>query len=416
MGLLDRLEQRRPARIAAELTEVEDLRELIDLAMGGPAASGETVNVKRALECPPVAAAVQVMGESVAQLPFRVFQNLGDRQIEERPEHDVNALLGSRGKPNEWQTPFEFFEQGTRDVALRGNFYAFKNLVADRLRSLDRLVADKVTVKQDDNFRIRYTVTTPGGGTRDLTSREIFHLRGPSDNGVAGNHVVKQMRHAIGLALAQDKHASKLFANGARLSGWLEHPGVIGPEGTERLREAFERIFGGADNAYKTAVFEEGMKFKEGSMTAEAAQLIESRTLQRSVLAAIWRVPPHMIGDLEKATFSNIEHLARQFVDYALMPWLRRWEQAIGTQLLSDAERAAGLFVKLDPRGLLRGDSKARADFYTKGIAATWLSPNEVREKEDMPPRDGGDEFKNPNITAADMADPDAPEGGRTDM
>ena len=150
-------------------------------------------------------------------------------------------------------------------------------------------------------------------------------------------------------------------------------------------------------------------------MTSEDAQLLESRKLQRSIIAAIWRIPPHMIGDLDKATFSNIENLARQFVDYALMPWLDRWQQAIEKQLMTPAERRNHV-VKFNVNGLLRGDAKSRAQFYNTGINGGWLSPNEVREKEDLPPREGGDEFIRPlNVETSANDNEDEGENEETD-
>ncbi len=420
MPILAALEGRSTARPRAELIpDQEPLASLIALTLGsGESDAGEMVNEKRALECPPVAAAVRVMGESVAGLPFHVLQKGQSGAREKLDDHWLLDLFGNAGKPNGWMSPFDFFEFGTRRTALRGACFWFKNTVRGTVREIVPLKLSQVTPKQDENFRVTYEVRKANGTVQTYGPDSIFHLRGPSDDSFLGNDIIKQMRHAIGLALAQDKHASKMFANMARLAGVLEMPGHF--ENRDRIAEIrtqFERVYGGTDNAFKTAILEEDMKFRSISMNSAESELLGSRSLQRSVLAAIWRIPPHMIGDLSKATFSNIENLARQFVDYALVPWLRRWEQAIQCQFLSAAERADGIYVKLDPRGLLRGNTRERGEFISKMIASRVINPNEARAWEDLPPYEGGDEFGNPNIepmgAGAEPTEPTNPEEER---
>lgn len=360
------------------------------------------------MEHPTVNSAVRVISESVAQLPFGVFRREDDGSRTRLRDHPVDRLFSTHGRPNDWMSAFEMKELLTRQVAIRGNGYAFKNVVGEgRLRELLPMHPKRVEVEQNEDWRITYTVNRDQKSRQILTPRQVFHLRGPSDNGFTGVDIVAQMRDAIGLALAQDRDAAKIFANGARIANVLEHPGTLTPETADRIKQSFNEIYSGIENSHKTAVLEEGMKLSKAGMTAEERQSLESRKLSRSILASIWRIPPHMVGDLERATFSNIEDLARQFVDYALVPWLNRWEQAIEQQLFSEQDRADGLIAKFDARGLLRGDAQTRAEFYASGITNRWMNPNEVREKEDLPPYEGGERFANPAIEPSGGEDAD---------
>jgi len=394
--------------IQAAISSAPELDEFFRLAIGGPASSGVPVTPTSALGQTTVATALKVLSESVAQLPFKVVRERDDGTNEVVKGHPLMKLLSQRGKPNGWQTPFRFREQLTRDVAYRGNGFARITRVRGQIRELIPISPGRVSVVQSPDFQLTYKITMADGKPQEFEPADIFHIVGPSSNGFTGDDTVNQQKDAIGLALAQDKDNARIFKNGARVGAVLEHPNQLGEEAAKRLKESFEEIYAGSDNSHKTAVLEEGMKLKTAAMTSEEAQALESRKFQRSVIASIWRIPPHMVGDLEKSTFSNIENLARQFVDYALMPWLDRWEQEAGCQLLTDTDRAAGLFIELDPNQLLRGDSKARADMWTKGIGGRWLNPNEVRNELNLPPYDGGEAFLNPAIDTAD-------DGGETD-
>ena len=389
---------RRNEPVQASANSAPELDELLQNALGGNATSGVPVTARSALGQPTIATALRVISETVAQLPFAVYVEDDNGIAEKVDGHRLSALLGRRGKPNSWQTPFAFREQLTRDVAYRGNGFAHKVTVRGELRELNPIAAARVTVKQADNLVLTYEVAMSGGNKRIFRADEIFHVMGPSSNGFVGDDILSLMKNTFGLALAQDEDTARVFKHGARLAGVLQHPGKIGEEAAKRLKETFENIYTGVENSHKTAVLEEGMEYKTTSMTAEESQSLDSRKYQRGLIAAIWRIPPHMVGDLEKATFSNIENLARQFIDYAMMPWLERWEQTIGCQLLTDEERAAGLFVGLDVEEFLRGDSKTRADVWSKAIVGRWLNPNEIRQMQNRKPYEGGDEFINPAI------------------
>ena len=197
-------------------------------------------------------------------------------------------------------------------------------------------------------------------------------------------------KNAIGLAIAAEEYGSKFYANGAAPSGVLEHPGTLKDPG--RVRESWQSTFGGSSNANKVAVLEEGMKYTPISIAPNEAQFLETRKFQIEEIARMYRVPLHMIGDLDHATFSNVEHLSLDFVKYSLDPWIVRWEQSLQKALLSDSEKGQ-YFVKFNVDGLLRGDYASRMQGYATARQNGWMSANDIREKEDMnliPDEDGG--------------------------
>ena len=212
-------------------------------------------------------------------------------------------------------------------------------------------------------------------------------------------------KNAIGMAIACEEYGAKFFANGAAPSGVLEHPGVI--KDPTRVREAWQGQFGGSANSHKVAVLEEGMKYTPISISPEQAQFLETRKFQINEIARIFRVPPHMVGDLEKSSFSNIEQQSLEFVKYTLEPWIVRWEQSLARALFS-AEEKVELFVKFNVEGLLRGDYKSRMEGYATARQNGWMSANDIRELENLeriPEEKGGDMYLvNGNMLPLNMA------------
>jgi HK97 family phage portal protein len=355
--------------------------------------AGVTVNAETAMECQPVWTAVNLLSGLLAQLPLNVMRVDGDAR-ETATDHPLQEIISSHGKPNAFQNSFTFREYATSQVALVGNAYFYKNMSRGELLELLPIPTENVTPKKDRNFNVFYDVVHDDGEIKTYRRNEIFHLMGRSKNGFVGDNVVHKMRNHIGLALAQDASAAKMFKNGALLLGALKKEGVLSDAAYERLKRQIEEKHTGVGNAYKPLLLEDGLSWQQMSQTAEQAQLLDSRKLQRSIVASIWNIPSHMVGDLEKATFSNIENLARQFVDYVLMQWIRRWEEAISCQLLSDADRKL-YQIKFNVDGLLRGDAQSRAESYAKALGSgghePWMTVNEIRKKEDMPPIEGGD-------------------------
>lgn len=370
------------------ISSSQQLLQLIDQLQGAQSEAGENVSTLTAMEDPTVFACVKVLAESVAQLPLNVMRRTASGRAVVQ-ETDAHNLL--KRKPCGWMTPRQFRRLIVARTAAEGNFIAVKVKVRGRVVELLPLANSRVTVEQDSSFDVRYKVDTDAG-PRVYDQSDIFHYYSMSLDGISGLNPIQLHKTHIGLSLALDKFGARLFKNGAHPRNLMSTEQVLDEKTIKRIAESFSSGTGG-ENAHSTHIVDGGFKVSRMSMTAEEAQFNETRKLLRSILAAIWRVPPHMINDLEKATFSNIENLARQFVDYALMPWLVDLEEVYEHQLLTEREREQGYFVKHNVNGLLRGDSQSRAEFYTAALGSIqqpgWMSPNEVREIED---RDKGPE------------------------
>ena len=224
-----------------------------------------------------------------------------------------------------------------------------------------------------------------------LQPSDVLHIPGLGFDGLVGYSPIAMAKNAIGMAIACEEYGAKFFANGAAPGGVLEHPGTI--KDPQRVRESWQSTFGGSGNANKIAVLEEGMKYTPIGISPEQAQFLETRKFQINEIARIFRVPPHMVGDLEKSSFSNIEQQSLEFVKYTLDPWVIRWEQSIQRSLLSKDEKAM-YFVKFNLEGLLRGDYQSRMNGYAIGRQNGWMSANDIRELENLdriPAKDGGD-------------------------
>jgi HK97 family phage portal protein len=347
-----------------------------------------------AMACAAVFSCVRVVSEDVAKLPLILYRRTSDGGKERAKDHPLYARL--HDTPNSWQTSVEWREMMQGHLELRGNAYALKVMSGRQLLELIPLHPDKVTVRQDERFRLSYDIA----GTA-YSADQILHLRGMSSDGFTGMSTITHAREAIGLAQATERHGASLFGNGARPGGVLVHPGKLSPEAAKRLKDQWDATHGG-ENANSTAVLEEGVSWTQLGMTSEDSQFLETRKFQRSEIASFFRIPPHKIGDLERATFSNIEHQALEYVTDSLMPRLVRWEQRLNASLLNPSERGAYFFEFLT-EGLLRGDTKARYDAYQSAIASGWMSRNEARIRENMNPEVGLDEFLRPlNMDVAD--------------
>ncbi len=252
-----------------------------------------------------------------------------------------------------------------------------------------------MTVERDTQTgKIKYTYSD------DITNQtyvyrpdQVFHLKSLSIDGVTGLSPIAQAREAVGLSLATEEYGAKFFGNGARPGGVLEHPGIL--KDPEKLRESWNKVYQGTRNSHKVAVLEEGMKYHTIGIAPEDAQFLETRKYQVNEICRIFRVPPHLVGDLERATFSNIEHQSIEFVQHTIRPWLVRWEQAISRSLLDEKERLL-YFAKFNVDGLMRGDYKSRMEGYAVGRQNGWLSANDIRGLEDLPPipkEQGGDVY-----------------------
>lgn len=362
----------------------------------GRANSGKRVTDRTALQHIAVYACVRVLSEAIAQLPLHVYK-YNDKGKERVPQHPLYFLL--HDQPNPEMTSFVFRETLMSHLLIYGNAYAqiIRNGRGDVI-GLYPLMPDKMKVDRDNKNRLiyiysRYDEANPNlkeQGDIILYADEVLHIPGLGFDGLVGYSPIALAKNAIGISIACEEYGASFFGNGASPSGVLEHPGVI--KNPERVRDAWQRAYGGR-NAHKVAVLEEGMKFTPIAIPNNEAQFLETRKFQIEEIARLYRVPLHMIGDLDHATFSNVEHLSLDFVKYSLDPWIVRWEQSLQKSLLSDSEKGQ-YFIKFNVDGLLRGDYASRMQGYATARQNGWMSANDIREMEDMnmiPAEEGGD-------------------------
>lgn len=376
--------------------------------IGMQSSTGLRVNAGSAMRLSAVYSCVRVLSETFAVLPFCLYKKRADGGRDEVRDHWLYRLLARR--PNEWQTPFEWREMMMGHLALRGN--AFNQIFSNGQGEItdlvpihpDRVHADVMT---DGNYRYRVMQLD---GTEVLLSRgEVWHLRGLSSDGILGLNPIEIAADVLGLGVAAQNYGARFFGNDAKPGGWIEMPGKFADDPARQTFKASWASAQSGSNRGKTAVFEGGMKYHELTLNNSDAQFLETRKYSRSEIASLFRVPPHKIGDLEKATFSNIEQQSLEFVNDTMTPWAERWESSIETFLMLDGE---DLEVEFDFANLLRGDSAARAIYLKAGINDGWLTRNEARISEGRNPIEGLDEPLRPlnmvenNSAADELAEP----------
>ena len=348
-----------------------------------PTSSGVKVTEDTALQASAVWACVRVLSESVASLPLHLYRRK-EKGKERAPEHPLYRLL--HNQPNPEMTSFDFRECSMAHRVTWGNSYA--SIVRNNAGmpiELWPLSPSRVKEWRDKQGKLWYIYTLPDGTKRKLPPEEVYHVHGLSINGLSGLSVIGYAREAIGMALATEKYGNVLFKNGARPSGVLEHPGILGDGAADRLAENWSRIYQGLDNANKTAILEEGMQYKMISIPPDDAQFLETRKYQVAEIARMYRVPLHMIGDLDRATNNNIEHQSIEFVMHSLRPWLVREEQQIWRQLIPERDQAE-YFAEYLIDGLLRGDAKSRNEAREIMHRNGALNADEWRGGENMNP------------------------------
>ena len=389
-------------RDAPALPEITDnVRDSGQTFVFGRADSGERVDEKSAMQIATVYACVRLLAETVAGLPLHLYRFTDDSETEKvrARDHPLYRLLYRQ--PNPEMTSFSFRETMMVQLLLWGNAYA--QIIRDgknNILSLYPLMPDSVEVDRDEKGRIyyiyhAYSDEVPGNINKDIYFRydEIFHVPGLGFNGLVGFSPIAMMKNSLGTTLAVEKYGSAFFKNGAQPSGVLEHPGVL--KDPSKIRENWTQVYGGANNAHKIAVLEEGMQYKPISLPPEDSQFLSARQFGVEEICRIFRVPPHMVQDLEHATFSNIEHQSIDFVVHTLTPWMVRFEQAIVKDLLLPEEQDT-YFPKFNVDGLLRGDYQSRMQGYATGISNGFLSPNDIHRLENMdliPAEKGGDDY-----------------------
>lgn len=362
--------------------------------MGGSTA-GKNVNERSAMQMTAVYACVRILSEAIAGLPLHMYRYKDEGGKEKALDHNLYQLL--HDEPNPEMTSFVFRETLMTHLLLWGNAYAqiIRNGKGEVI-ALYPLMPNRMTVNRDSNGMLYYQyqksnddAPTMEGSSVILSPSEVLHVPGLGFDGLVGYSPIAMAKNAIGLSIAAEEYGAKFYANGAAPSGVLEHPGVL--KDPAKVRDSWNAAFGGSSNSHKVAVLEEGLKYTPISISPNEAQFLETRKFQIDEIARIFRVPPHMVGDLEKSSFSNIENMSREFVTYTLSPWMVRWEQSLSKALLNEEEKKS-YFFKFNVDGLLRGSYHERMQGYSIGIQNGFLCPNDVRELEDLDliPEDAG--------------------------
>ena len=383
----------------------------------GSSTSGKYVTERSSMQMTAVYSCVRILSEAVASLPLQFYRYTSDGGKEKATDRPLYFLL--HDEPNPEMTSFIFRETLMTHLLLWGNAYAqiIRNGKGEVV-ALYPLMPDRMTVDRDEHGKLyyEYTVldaddvngrrgTNKVGRTVKLKPYDVLHIPGLGFDGLVGYSPIAMAKNAIGLAIAAEEYGSKFFANGAQPSGVLEHPGTLQDPG--KIRDSWQSTFGGSGNANKIAVLEEGMKYAPISIPPDQAQFLETRKFQIDEIARIFRVPPHMVGDLDKSSFSNIEQQSLEFVKYTLDPWVCRWEQAMVKVLLKPEEKR-DYFFKFNVDGLLRGDYESRMNGYAIARQNGWMSANDIRELENLDriPADlGGDLYLiNGNMTRLEDA------------
>jgi len=377
--------------------------------------AGELISPEAAMSISAVYACVRILAESVASLPLMLYQRRSDGGKVRVTDHPLYELL--HNAPNREMSSFTWRETCQGHVSLWGNTYS--QVVYDgggRVREIWPLRPDRMTVGRTPAGELGYEYRRDTGEARVFRADEILHIPGMGFDGLVGYSPITLARNALGLSRATEKFGSKLFANGARPSLVIKTPGTakLSDAAKKRLQDSWNAEFGGVERAHSTAVLEEGMDIASIGVPPEDAQFLETRRFQLLEIARMFRVPPHMLAELERATFSNIEHQAIEFVVHTLRPWLVRWEQSMRRRLLTEAERAQGYFVEFAVDGLLRGDAKSRNESYQIGRNGGWLSVNDIRSLENLNPIENGDIYLQPlNMVPAGTAETETESGQR---
>ena len=353
--------------------------------MGG-STSGKKVTERSAMQMTAVYACVRILSESIASLPVHLYQYESEGNKAKAVKHPLYRIL--HDEPNPEMTSFVFRETLMTHLLLWGNAYAqiIRNGKGEII-GLYPLMPNRMTVDRDDSGRIcyRYLMQDSNAGAGrsgyvTLRPSELLHVPGLGFDGLVGYSPIAMAKNAIGLSIATEEYGARFFANGATPGGILEFPGTV--KNPESIRESWNKGFSG-NNAHKVAILEEGMKYTPISISPEQAQFLETRKFQIDEIARIFRVPPHMVGDLEKSSFSNIEQQSLEFVKYTLEPWIIRWEQSLNRALLSETEKS-DYFVKFNVDGLLRGDYQSRMNGYAIARQNGWMSANDIRSLEQL--------------------------------
>lgn len=367
------------------------------------AESGIQVTPTNARESPTVFACVRLISTSIARMEWRVFAADETGAPRPMPRHPLWRLLND--EPNPYMSGFTFRESMLTDCLLFGNAYAYIERDASaRPVALQKLRPDLVYVARGtDNAPVYHYAAGTGGGSRVLQGFDVFHLSGPGSDGLLGDPTIYLAREVIGLEIVTTKFVSRFFQNGGRPAGALTTPGTLSPEALDRLRQSWQALHSGADNAGRVAILEAGMKFEKMSIDPDEAQLLELRSYCREQIAAAFGVPPHLVGDSAKQSYASAEQADMEYVKHCLGAWASRLERETARKLIVNQPDVS---TRISFDELLRGDMQARFTSYNTALQSGFLTINEVRAREGLPPVDGGDRVRVP--LNMETLDPDA--------
>lgn len=355
----------------------------------GNTASGKVVNERTALQTTAVYACVRVLAEAVAGLPLHVYRYNAGGGKERVSKHSLYRLL--HDAPNSEMTSFIFRETLMTHLLIYGNAYAqiIRNGRGEAT-ALYPLLPSNMSVDRNSKGSLVYTYRSDKDEIK-MTRDHILHIPALGFDGLVGYSPIAMAKQSIGAAIAVEEYGAAFFRNGANPGGVLEHPGVI--KDIQRVRDSWNAGYQGSANAHKISILEDGMKFHAVGIPPNEAQFLETRKYSVNEICRLFKVPPHLVGDLDKATFSNIEHQSIDFVVHSVSPWVTRWEQSLQQALIPPSERDE-IFIRFNLDGLLRGAYKDRMDGYAIGRQNGWLSANDIRGLEELnriPGEEGGD-------------------------
>jgi len=392
--------------------KVYDISDLMrDVGISAPVKSGVRVGRVQALQVATMFACLRVLGEGVAQVPYKVMRKQG-RNIETAVDHPLHDLIAHQ--PNDWMSSFELREMMVWHAALCGAGYCFKVMdAAGNPMELIPLAAGSVTPKQAEDYTLTYEVTSPKGNKQTFPASVIWAVRGPSWNGFEGLEVLKLAREAIGLSIAAEEHHARVHSNTASPGGLYSVDGPLTAEQHAKLKEWLEREYSGLNNIGKPIILDRGAKFTPYAFKGVDIQHLETRNHQIGEVCRFMRVLPIMVGYADKAmTFASAEQMFLAHLVHTLMPWYTRIEQSANLALLTRKDRRAGYYTKFHERGLLRGAMKDEGDYLSKLVERGILTRNDARELMDRNPLDGLDEPLTPiNLTGDPAGQPE----GRND-
>jgi len=365
----------------------------------GNSKAGQYVNERSALQITAVYACVRILAEAIAGMPLHVYNYEKDGSKVKAIDHSLYSIL--HDEPNPEMTSFIFRETLMTHILMWGNAYAqiIRNGRGEVI-GLYPLMANRMKVDRDTKtgeLYYEYTMQSDDGadikkGTVRLSPYEVLHIPGLGFDGLVGYSPIAMAKNAIGMAMAAEDYGAKFFADGGTPKGILKMPTKI--TDYDRIRESWRKGFNSPSGG-NVAILEQGVDYSAISINPQEAQFIETRKFQIDEIARIFRVPPHMVGDLEKSSFSNIEQQSLEFAKYTLDPWVNRWEQSMRRSLLTPDEKK-NMFIKFNVDGLLRGDYQSRMNGYAVARQNGWMSANDIRELENMdriPADQGGDDY-----------------------